>query len=97
MRGNGAAVPRLPTPVTLTPFRGRMTGFFIAVYLSGFQHRRYIGLNIRMPEGQGGEPSRSDELTVAVRLQSTESGFGKVGASRQRRLSANRRRGLSAV
>jgi hypothetical protein len=62
---------------------GRMTRFFIAVYLGGFQHPRYISFHIRMAKGQGGEPSRSDELMVAVRLQSTESGFGRLGASRQ--------------
>jgi hypothetical protein len=79
------------------PITRRMTGCFIAVHLGGFQHPRYIGFHIPCPRATRGEPSRSDELMVAVGLQPTESGFGKLGASRQRRLSANRRRGLRAV
>ncbi len=56
-----------------------------------------MGFYVRVPQPYRREPSRSDELMVAVRLQPTERGLAKQDESRQRRLRFKRRRALGAV
>jgi hypothetical protein len=62
----------------------------VRLWILGLERLLYGGFHIPALGAAAGGPSRSDELTVAVRLQPTGKGLARAVVSPQRRLSVKR-------